>query len=136
MEHCRKSINLLFTDKLQTVSEPKVPNQSESSQLKLHISFSIRASVMLAVQLSKNHKLVMFYQEKNAAMFFVLFFDQNQLLYVFLRMSFNIAEISADVKPSQTSMKSHMCSIVLDQHEICTLQVTILTFTSFCYVKN
>ena len=69
-------------------------------------------------------------------MFFVLFFDQNQLLYVFLRMSFNIAEISADVKPSQTSMKSHMCSIVLDQHEICTLQVTILTFSSFYYPQN
>ena len=51
-------------------------------------------------------------------------------------MSFNVAEISADVKPSQTSVKSHMCSIVLDQHEICTLQVTILTFCSFYNAQN
>ena len=40
------------------------------------------------------------------------------------RMSFSIAEINADVKPNQISVKTQMLSIVLDQHEICNLQVS------------
>ena len=107
MEHCRKSKNLLFTDKLRTVSEPKVPNQSESSQLKLHISFSIRASVMLAVQLSKNHKLVMFYQEKNAAMLFDVFCFVSWSKSIVVRIPQDVIQHSGNQRRCETQSNFH-----------------------------
>ena len=129
-------IFLTLPDQSQTISEPKVPNQQMSSQSKLHISLSIRASVMLAVQLSKNHKYVyqissLPYQSISLGLNVLVSCQPFGICIVFCRMSFNIAEISADVKPSQTSLKSHMCSIVLDQHEICTLQVIMKYYLGF-----
>ncbi len=38
-------------------------------------------------------------------------------------MSLSIPELHADVKPMQISIKTPLCSIALDQHDICNLQV-------------